>query len=166
MTRSLAMGHSTDGRPISAGLFWLILAIWAVGLPSSVHAQPEIPVQDIEDLNALTRLRVTLQLVLVPEALADVNPLYAYNAVDLAGAEIYPDRIGGVATVHRCSSNSDHDEAWCARYFPDIQQAFDAAYGAASGPGDGPGSQDVYFATTYPLANIPHQRRFVSGLSP
>ena len=158
------MKHPTDRQSISAGLVWLILTICVVGSPIDVHGQigtsTEIPVQDIEDLETLTRLAITLQLIFAPEALARVNPLYAYNAAELTGTEVHPERIGSVATVRRCPDSEE--ETWCAQYFTDVNQAFDAAYEASARD---PGS-DTYFATTYPLPNIVPKQRFVSGLLP
>ena len=158
------MKIATDGRSFPVGVLWLTLTVYVMGFPSSVYGQPPVPVQDVEDLGALRRVAVTLQLFFVPEAIAEVNPLYAYDAAELAGTEVHPDRIGAVATVQPCEQVQQR-VTWCARYFTDIRRAFDVAYAAASDPGDGQ-SQDIYFATTYPLPNITPERRFVSGLSP
>ena len=154
---------------ISPGIVWAILAMCVVGWPTHTHAQPRVPVQDVEGLSILTKLVVTLQMVLAPGSRADVNPLYAYDPRELAGAEVHPDRIGGVATVSQCEAGGaeTEGEAWCARYFTDINQAFRAAYRANRGTdGANNASPDVYFATTYPLPNVEPERRFVSGLSP
>ena len=183
----------TDVERISAGVVWAVLAMCVVGWPADTHAQPPVPVQgvdlevyadarerakpaqppvpvqDVAGLGILTKLAVTLQMVLAPGAPADVNPLYAYNPQDLAGEEVHPESIGDVATVGRCEAGGTEAEGvtWCARYFTDINQAFRTAYHANRGTDDANNENPVvYFATTYPLPNVEPERRFVSGLSP
>ena len=161
------MTFLTDARRISVGVVLAIVTICAVGWPTHAHAQ--IRVQDVEQLDTLTRLVVTLRMVLAPGSRSDVNPLYAYDPQELAGQEVHPERIGAVATVSQCEAGGaeTEGEAWCARYFTDINQAFRAAYRANRGTdGANNASPDVYFATTYPLPNVEPERRFVSGLSP
>lgn len=145
-------------------LWGFTLAITAVGSPSNIHAQTEasneVPVQLVEDIDMLTRLRWTLQLLFDPGVIAHINPLYAYEPKSVEGQEIRLERIGPVAMVGECSvPPSGAEETWCAQYFSDVTAAYHAAYAAAA---DG----DYYFATTYPLANIRPDRRFVSQQSP
>ena len=153
------MTPPTDVARFSAGVVCVMLTICAVGWPTYTHAQPPVPVQDVEQLGPLTKLVVTLRALLARGALEQVHPLYAYNPQEIAGAEVHPETLGDVATVSRCQSNTE-EGAWCARYFADINGAFNAAYRANDA------NLDVYFATTYPLPNIEPERRFVSGLSP
>ncbi len=162
--------------PIEKPLLWVfIVAVVAVGSPGNIHAQTEssnqvpmqlvedadeVPVEPVEDVDMLTRLRWTLQLIFVPEVIAHVNPLYAYEPQSVEGQEVRLERVGPVAMVGECSVPSSGDEeTWCAQYFSDVTAAYHAAYAAAA---DG----DYYFATTYPLANVRPARRFVSRQSP
>lgn len=153
-------------------LWGFILAIAVAAPPGSVHGQMEapgdrvprledaneVPVQLVENIDLLTRLKWTLQVLFVPRSIDHVNPLYAYEPESVEGQEIYLERVGPVAMVRECSASPSGDaETWCARYFSNVTAAYHAAFvGADAAPGD------YYFATTYPLANVRPVRRFVS----
>lgn len=176
------------------------LAIVAVASPGDVQGQmrtPDVrqhqefalgarvdlavPVRLVEDVDLLTRVKWTLQVLFVPRSIDDVNPLYAYEPESVEDQEIHLQRVGPVAMVGRCSPSppvlrGHADDApdryqqspttaaqleptvmtWCAQYFGDVTAAYDAAHAADAADGD------YYFATTYPLANVRPARRFVS----
>ena len=153
----------------------LTLVIVAVTWSGYIHGQTpdervqpveetnEIPVLLVEDIDLLTRLKWTLQVLLVPRSIDHVNPLYAYEPESVEGQEIHLERVGPVAMVGECSVSRSRAarpgvaETWCAQYFRDVTTAYHAAYAAANAaPGD------YYFATTYPLAKVRPARRFVS----
>ena len=86
-----------------------ILAVTAVGSPGNIHAQTEssnharmqlvddadeVPVEPVEDVDMLTRLRWTLQLIFSPGVIAHVNPLYAYEPKSVEGQEVRLERVG------------------------------------------------------------------------
>lgn len=172
------------------------LAIVAVASPGDVQGQmrtPDVrqqqefalgalvdlavPVRLVEDVDLLTRLKWTLQVLFVPRSIDDINPLYAYELESVEGQEIHSQRVGPVAMVGQCSPSPPSlrghaDDAqqsptaaaqfqsiattWCAQYFGDVTAAYDAAHAADAADGD------YYFATTYPLANVEPAQRFVS----
>ena len=184
------MNHQTDGRSIVTNLVWGILVICVCGSPVEVSGQ-EVPVRDVEELDSLTRLIWTTQMIFVPDALAHVNPLYAYNPLRLEGLTVHPDRIGDVAIVRKCTTDNridwisprDETDRWnthspqeispradgvlCANYMNDTLEAFHSAYDLASEAqtsSEGPTPGEVYFATTYPLLGIEPDKRFVAEL--
>ena len=153
-------------------LWGFTLVIVVAAPPGSIHGQmevtgdrvlrledaKEIPVQLVENIDLLTRLKWTLQVLFVPRSIDHVNPLYAYDPESVEGQEIYLGRVGPVAMVGECSASPPGAaETWCAQYFDNVTTAYQAAYTAAdAAPGE------YYFATTYPLANVRPVRRFVS----
>ncbi|MCY3842501.1 MAG: hypothetical protein OXH69_03045 [Acidobacteria bacterium] len=148
-----------------------VLVIGAVCLLDNSHGQPLVPVHDFEELDATKQLVWTLQTVLAPRTLTQVERLYAYDPQDLEGVRVYPERIGNVATIKPCNSGSSETEvAWCAQYFGGDDNAVRRAYGGAVA-GDGGacalsdnGQIRCYFATTRPLPEIVPERSFVAGL--
>lgn len=197
------MSYSTGGRSIVTNLVWGILMTCVCGSPAEVSGQPErpvpeassdalteeearasirsVPVRDVEDLDSLTRLIWTLQMIFTPGALAHVSPLYAYNPRDLAGRTVHPDRIGDVAIVRTCRTAdggvlvfSPPEEAveqnhgvLCANYMSDTIEAFHSAYelmSATPRPKEGTTPGEVYFGTTYPIPGIEPEKRFVAEL--
>lgn len=189
------MNYPTDGRSIVTNLVWGILAICICGSPTEVSGQEDastVPVRDVEELDGLTRLIWTTQMIFVPDALAHVSPLYAYNPLRLEGLTVHPDRIGAVAIVRKCrktdnrtdwiSPQGETDEQYthstqgispradgvlCANYMNDTLEAFHSAYDLASEAqtsSEGPTPGEVYFATTYPLLGIEPDKRFVAEL--
>ena len=166
------MKRGLTGRTI---LWGFALAILVVASPGNIHGQfrandgsdqrfvdtdEVVPVELVEDIDLLTRLKWTLQVLFVPRSIDHVNPLYAYEPQSVQGQVVRWERVGPVAMVGECSVPSSGDEeAWCAQYFSDVTAAYHAAYAAAA---DG----DYYFATTYPLANVRPARRFVSQQLP
>ena len=162
------MANQTDGTRMATRIAEIVvLTICAVGLPDHSHAQPppEVPVQDTANLSVSAQLMLTLQMVLAPGTLNDGNSFYAYDPVDLQGSQVYPDRIGDVATISPCNNsvteNSAEEVAWCARYFNGndaVRQAYDTA---VAGVEDSDDDTAFYFATTRPLPNIPPSRQFV-----
>ena len=179
------MNHPTDGRSTVANLVWGILVICVCGSPAEVSGQPErprsVPVRDVEDLDGLTRLVWTLQMIFTPSALAHVSPLYAYDPRELAGRTVHPDRIGDVAVVRTCRTadggvlvfsppeevvEQDHG-ILCANYMSDTIEAFHSAYELVSAtprPEEDTTSGEVYFGTTYPIPGIEPEKRFVAEL--
>lgn len=195
------MKRRQTGRTSLPALWGFALAIVAVASPGNVQGQTRtfdvrqqqdfvlgahvdlaVPVQPVEDIDLLTRLKWTLQVLFVPRSIDDVNPLYAYEPKSVEGQEIHSQRVGPVAMVGQCSASAPvlrghADDApdphrqssttaaqlepivmtWCARYFGDVTAAYHAAYAAADAA-----VGDYYFATTYPLANVRPARRFVS----
>lgn len=191
------MKYPTDGRSIVTNLAWGILMICVCGSPAEVSGQlnPEVsgqlnpdpeaspdastteeahagvwfvPARDVEDLDGLTRLLWTLQMIFTPSALAHVSPLYAYDPRKLAGRTVHPDRIGDVAIVRTCPPTwswweeervgQDHG-VWCVSYMSNIREAFDdASTLLVSDTGE------VYFGTTYPIPGIEPEKRFVAEL--
>lgn len=145
----------------------------ATEAPSDASATEEahagvwfVPARDVEDLDGLTRLLWTLQMIFTPSALAHVSPLYAYDPRDLAGRTVHPDRIGDVAIVRTCpptwswweeeTVGQDHG-VWCVSYMSNIREAFDdASTLLVSDTGE------VYFGTTYPIPGIEPEKRFVA----
>lgn len=186
------MIHSNDRSSIVTNLVWGILMICVCGSPVEVHGQPErsvidtltveearasvrsVPVRDVEDLDGLTRLLWTVQMIFTPGALAHVSPLYAYDPRKLAGRTVHPDRIGDVAVVRTCRGvlvfsppeevvEQDHG-ILCANYMSDTIEAFHSAYTLMSETSthskDPP--PEVYFGTTYPIPGIEPEKRFVA----
>lgn len=185
------MRYPTDGRSIVTSLVWGILLLCVCGLPAEVHGQQSVPVRDVEDLDGLTRLLWTVQMIFVPDALAHVSPLYAYDPRDLAGRTVHPDRIGDVAIVKTCfmtdggvlvfspteeEAVEQNREFWCANYMDNILEAFNSARFAYAGADDdtpisatprlseGTTHPEVYFGTTYPIPGIEPEKRFVAEL--
>lgn len=180
--------HPTDRRPIVTSLAWGILMMCVVGSPGYVSGQTvqvrdgqTVQVRDVENLDGLTRLAWTVQGIFAPEALARVNPLYAYNPRDVVELEVHPDRIGNVATVRECDSDQDFwplayranaevtmsrspfRTPWCAEYMSDTLDAFRSAYSDVNQLSNAAAADDprVYFATTYPLQDVEIKRWFV-----
>lgn len=182
------MKHSTDRRSIVATLVWGILTICLVGSPSGASGQPDqtvpeqdsqafdlvwtaagpVPAQDVEDLDVLTRLAWTIQMVVAPGTLANVSPLYAYDLERIKGKTVHPDRIRPVAAVKPCNQvefnrawestprDGQNDVFWCAYYTSEPIDAFlFADYLRSRTP------SEAYFATTYPLPGIEPEKRFV-----
>lgn len=128
-----------------------------------------VPVRDVEELDGLTRLIWTAQMIFVPDALAHVNPLYAYNPLRLEGLTVHPDRIGDVAIVRKCRAIDNG--VLCANYMSDTLEAFHSAYDLASKLASEPHTlsegqtpREVYFGTTYPIPGIEPDKRFVAEL--
>ena len=174
----------TNANWILAGLMCGALTICGGGWTVPAHAQsPETPVQDVEELGILRKLMLTLQMIMAPGTRDQIGPLYAYDPTspEISGSEVRPERIGGVATVSRCSGEPGEEAGWCARYFDHTDDgallaAYQTAYRAtvAGLPTENqelaetnqlPDPRTTYFATTYPLPNIEPERRFVWGLS-
>ena len=195
------MSYPTGGRSIVTSLVWGILMTCVCGSPAEVSGQPErsvpedtsdasteeearagirsVPVRDVEDLDGLTRLLWTLQMIFTPSALAHVSPLYAYDPRELAGRTVHPDRIGDVAVVRTCRTadggvlvfsppeevvEQDHG-ILCANYMSDTIDAFHSAYELVSAtprPEEDTTSGEVYFGTTYPIPGIEPEKRFVA----
>ena len=190
------MNYSTDGGWIVTNLVWGILVVCVCGSPAEVHGQPEhpvpeassdalteearagvrsVPVRDVEDLDGLTRLVWTVQMIFTPGALAHVSPLYAYDPLKLAGRTVHPDRIGDVAIVRTClmadgrilvlspaeETVEQNHGVLCANYMNDTLAAFHSAYDLASETSEGQTPPEVYFGTTYPIPGIEPEKRFV-----
>ena len=166
------MKNRIDGGRVVTRIAGLVLVIFVVCLPDNSQGQPPVPVQDFEELDAMKQLVWTLQTVLAPGTLAQVERLYAYDPQRLDGVRVYPERIGDVATVRPCNGNSDPSAgriAWCAQYFGGDDDAVRRAYGSVADDGVAcammiEGEVRCYFATTRPLPEIAHARSFVAGL--
>ncbi len=164
------MKNQTDGRRMATRIAGFVLVICAVCLPGNSHGQPLVPVQDLQALGAVKQLLWTLQTFLAPGTLAQVERLYAYDPQQVDGVRVYPERLGNVATIKPCNSDSSANEvAWCAQYFGSDDDAVRRAYGGAVAD-DGTACQlddgqiRCYFATTRPLPEIVPERSFVAGL--
>ena len=195
------MKYPTDGRSIVTNLVWGILMMYVCGSPAEVSGQEPastegeahagevsgqdagvwfVPARDVEELDGLTRLIWTAQMIFVPSALAHISPLYAYDPRDLAGRTVHPDRIGDVAVVRTCPQTwvvetvgQDHG-IWCANYMSNILEAFNNSARFAYTDADdgtpvyatprlngGTTPPEVYFGTTYPIPGIEPEKRFV-----
>lgn len=176
------MKYPTDGRSIVTNLVWGILMLCVCGSPAEISGQEGastaeeahagvwfVPARGVEELDGLTRLIWTAQMIFVPAALAHISPLYAYNPRDLAGRTVHPDRIGDVAVVRTCPSTWSWWEAetvgqdhgiWCANYMSNIREAFDASTLTIDASG-GTTRNEVYFGTTYPIPGVAPKKRFV-----
>ena len=172
-----------DGDWILAGVICGVLTVGGGGWATPVHAQsPEVPVQEVEELGALEKILLTLQMVVASAVRDQIGPLYAYDptASAINGLEVRPETIGSVATVSRCSGHPGRTTGWCARYFDHMDNhealltAYQTAYRAVAADRSSEAENDsavnqsddptTYFATTYPLPNVEPARRFVSGL--
>lgn len=187
------MKYPTDGRSIVTNLVWGILMLCVCGSPAEVSGQEGastteeahagevsgrdastteeahagvwfVPARDVEELDGLTRLIWTAQMIFVPAALAHVSPLYAYDPRKLGGRTVHPDRIGDVAVVRTCPSAWSRSEEetveqnWCAGYTSNILEAFRHASTQISISSEG----EAYFGTTYPIPGIEPDKRFVA----
>ena len=193
------MKYPTDGRSIVTNLVWGILTLCVCGSPAEVSGQEGastteeahagevsgrdastteeahagvwfVPARDVEELDGLTRLIWTAQMIFVPAALAHVSPLYAYDPRDLSGRTVHPDRIGDVAIVRTCPPTWSWWEAetvgqdhgiWCANYMSNIREAFDASI-LSIDASEGATRGEVYFGTTYPIPGVAPKKRFVA----
>ena len=203
------MQYPTDGRSIVTNLVWGILMMYVCGSPAEVSGQEGastteeahagevsgrdastteeahagvwfVPARDVEELDGLTRLIWTAQMIFVPSALAHISPLYAYDPRDLAGRTVHPDRIGDVAIVRTCpaawsrSGEETVEQDWCAGYMSNILEAFNNSARFAYTDADdgtpvyatprlngGTTPPEVYFGTTYPIPGIEPEKRFV-----
>ena len=188
-----AMKYPTDGRSIVTNLVWGILMMYVCGSPAEVSGQAGqepaevsgqepaevsgqdagvwfVPARDVEELDGLTRLIWTAQMIFVPAALAHISPLHAYDPRDLAGRTVHPDRIGDVAIVRTCPPTWSWWEAetvgqdhgiWCANYMSNIREAFDASI-LPIDASEGATRGEVYFGTTYPIPGVAPKKRFVA----
>ena len=161
------MKNRTDGGRVFIRIAGFMLVIFLVCLPDNSHGQPLVPVQEFDELDAMKQLVWTLQTVLAPRTLAQVERLYAYDPQRLDGERVYPEMIGEVATVRPFNGNIDR-MACCAQYFGGDANAVRRAYDSVT---DNDGACPVnekevqcYFATTRPLPEIEHARSFVAGL--
>ena len=156
------------------------------------HVDLAVPLRLVEDIDLLTRLKWTLQVLFVPRTIDDVNLLYAYEPTSVEGQEIRVERVGPVAMVGRCSGSSSvpyghADHAWGRRLqrpspgsqsarrlqrshaqFEPTDMTWCAQYfgdvTAAYGAAyvADAAGGDYYFATTYPLPNVEDAQRFVA----
>ena len=204
------MKRRQTGRTSLSILLGFILAIMVVASPGEVqgqmrtldvrqqefavgdHVDLAVPLRLVEDIDLLTRLKWTLQVLFVPRTIDDVNPLYAYEPRSVEGQEIRVERVGPVAMVGRCSGSSSvprghADHAWdrgLQQPSPGSQSAqrlqrshvqvepadmtWCARYfgdvTAAHGAAYAADAAggDYYFATTYPLPNVEAAQRFVA----
>ena len=117
-------------RTSLATLLGFTLVIVAVVSPGDIHGQNEapddrtqlvvdtneVPVQLVEDIDLLTRLKWTLQVLFVPRSIDHVNPLYAYHPASVQGQEIHLERVGPVARVRgvQCFSLCAAQDVVCA----------------------------------------------------
>ena len=164
----------TDGDWIPAGVMCGVLTVCAGGWANHAHAQPpeipEIPVQRIEDIGALSRFVLTLRMIMAPAVRDQIGSLYAYDPIasGIHGLEVYPDAIGDVAAVARCSDDALGEAEWCARYFDHmgrsraLLEAYRTAYRETARRSREPTTREstTYFATTYPLPAYPLHTRY------
>ena len=185
------MINPTDRRSIIANLVWSILTMCIVGSPSGASGQndPEniqafdgVPTFselegafltfEVEDLNTAMQTFRAIQMVFAPGTFAHVSPLYAYDPRNVEGKDVHPDSIGHVAIVKKCKmdvklwgwwSPSTNTEFWCAQYRSETTGAFRDAYNGTikTADNDPDPPNIVYFATTYPLRDIPPDKRFL-----